>query len=103
MANWLGIRKPVIYAIIGVLVWLAVLKSGVHATIAGVLMAFTIPASSPEDRASFLRSSRSLLDQIEATEEHSVAEHDMFQALESAKRIHAISAASHRTSLFNRG
>jgi Na+:H+ antiporter, NhaA family len=83
MANWLGIRKPVVYGVIGVLVWLAVLKSGVHATIAGVLMAFTIPASSPEDRASFLRSSRSLLDGIEATEEHSVAEHDMFQALES--------------------
>ena len=35
-ANWLGIRNPVIYALIGVGVWAAVLNSGVHATIAGV-------------------------------------------------------------------
>jgi len=34
--NWLGIRKPIIYALIGLLVWYAVLKSGVHATVAGV-------------------------------------------------------------------
>ena len=38
--NWLGIRNPVIYALIGVGVWAAVLNSGVHATIAGILLAY---------------------------------------------------------------
>ena len=31
------------YAFVGVLLWLFVLKSGIHATVAGVILAFTIP------------------------------------------------------------
>lgn len=39
----LGVRNGVAYFIVGLLVWLAFLQSGVHATIAALLMAFTIP------------------------------------------------------------
>lgn len=44
--NRAGVRNPVIYFFIGALVWLLFLKSGIHATLAAVLMAFTIPARS---------------------------------------------------------
>jgi Na+:H+ antiporter, NhaA family len=37
------------YLIGGVLLWFLMLKSGVHATIAGVLLAFTIPFSAKQD------------------------------------------------------
>lgn len=45
IANFAGIRKTFFYALVGFAgVWIAFIYSGVHATIAGVLIALTIPA-----------------------------------------------------------
>ncbi|MDX1637001.1 MAG: Na+/H+ antiporter NhaA [Balneolaceae bacterium] len=43
--NYRGVNKLSPYMIIGFIMWWAVLKSGVHATIAGVVLGFCIPAS----------------------------------------------------------
>jgi NhaA family Na+:H+ antiporter len=45
-ANYAGVRQPIFYIIIGVASWWMMLLSGVHATVAGVAIALTVPARS---------------------------------------------------------
>jgi NhaA family Na+:H+ antiporter len=46
--NRLGVTEIVPYALIGAVMWIAILKSGVHATLAGVLLAMFIPMRDPK-------------------------------------------------------
>jgi NhaA family Na+:H+ antiporter len=80
--NLLGVRKPVFYAAIGIVVWWAVLKSGVHATVAGILLAFTIPARTFLEKSEFLKQGRWLLDRLEAAPPNSFEEHSVIHTLE---------------------
>lgn len=61
-ANRLNVRSYLPYALLGIALWAAVLLTGVHATIAGVLLALTVPASTRIDGESFLKRAGGLLE-----------------------------------------
>ncbi|MDP2848913.1 MAG: Na+/H+ antiporter NhaA [Humidesulfovibrio sp.] len=63
-ANALGVRRTVVYFLLGAAAWLCFYNSGVHATVAGVLAAMTIPARSRMGVGEMLEKSRRLLDQL---------------------------------------
>jgi NhaA family Na+:H+ antiporter len=67
-ANRAGVRRPGIYLAVGVVIWVAFLKSGVHATIAGVLLALTIPARAGAASGALVARGRELLSEIERSE-----------------------------------
>jgi NhaA family Na+:H+ antiporter len=60
-ANAAGVRRPWAYGAIGIALWAAVLSSGVHATVAGVLLAMAIPVRTRLDEQTFLASARGAL------------------------------------------
>ncbi len=48
--NLMGVKRVAPYVLVGVLIWVCVLKSGVHATLAGVVVGLCIPYNGSSDR-----------------------------------------------------
>jgi len=49
--NRTGVTRISAYVLLGIVLWIAVLKSGVHATLAGVLIAFCIPMRDEQSKS----------------------------------------------------
>lgn len=49
--NWRGVGKTSAYLLVGLVLWVCILKSGVHATLAGVIVGFMIPLHTQDKRS----------------------------------------------------
>lgn len=70
----MGVRHPFVYFLGGGLVWLAMLASGVHATLAGILVALTVPARPARTTRATVRLGRKLIDELVQIESKDTAD-----------------------------
>lgn len=84
--NKSGARSLVIYAVGGFFLWLCVLNSGVHASLAGVLLAITIPTWTSIDRESMCQAledtRKAIKDAPEESEDGTIADKSLIDSLE---------------------
>ncbi len=66
--NAIRVRHLWPYLLVGVVFWYFVHESGVHGTVAGVVLAFTIPTHTRINATEFSRKARALLDRFDRTE-----------------------------------
>jgi Na+:H+ antiporter, NhaA family len=92
-ANLLGVGRTLVYAVLGAGLWLCFLLSGVHATIAGVLLALTIPAVSFMDPGAFLERGRYVLDRFEKAGEK---DENVLANEERQAALHALNHAAYK-------
>jgi NhaA family Na+:H+ antiporter len=62
--NKLGVDRYLPYVIVGIFLWFYLLKSGIHSTLAGVIVALTIPATTKIDLKEFQRLSNELIGEL---------------------------------------
>jgi NhaA family Na+:H+ antiporter len=95
----IGVRSTAVYAIVGAGVWLAVYKSGIHPTIAGVLLGLMTPATEWVSRTALRLSIADLQAQLASDVQDEVAVEDLellaFAAKESVSPLERLEHALH--------
>ena len=70
VANYAGVRQPLFYIIAGVATWWTMLQSGVHATVAGVAIALTVPARPKIATVKLLGNAKSIINSMQKSIEN---------------------------------
>jgi NhaA family Na+:H+ antiporter len=82
--NLAGVKKLGPYLILGIFLWIFIHSIGIHATIAGVLLAFVIPIHGKIDEKNFVENTQQSLKEFERTSNSKqTLSHDQIDALEN--------------------
>jgi NhaA family Na+:H+ antiporter len=92
LLNLAGVRNPIPLFVVGCLLWLAMLESGIHATVAGILAAWTVPSRSKLEPTQFREHVHKLMERFDilvigrSTLMHNEQQRAIVQAVESGIR-----------------
>jgi NhaA family Na+:H+ antiporter len=84
VANRRRVRRPGVYALLAVGVWVAVFVSGIHATVAGILVALMVPVRARIEPQKFFEAAEENLEALRSTrltKESMIANADQLEAL----------------------
>lgn len=87
--NKLGVRWQLPYALLGAVLWLLVLESGIHPALVGILVAMAIPASTKIDHAEFAETSTQIIDKVNRM----TAEDGQFEMTEFLNTVQTLEVA----------
>jgi len=97
--NRSGVRSVTVYVMVGVVIWLAVYKSGIHPTVAGVLLGLLTPASAWIGDKRFFAIVGELWDRLKGHELKPDRQDDLnalqFAAREALSPLHRLETALH--------
>lgn len=89
-ANKVGITNGFVFALLGVILWFHIHASGVHATVAGLLLAFTVPVRTYLNQDNFVNRIRGLIDRFEGNNNQTHA------TMLSSQKQHHLTEDMHR-------